>query len=157
MIVKFENKEDKLKLIELCKANGIKIEGVFNDEYDAYLSTVLDSCENPYRGIIGGKTIEMCRLEAMDKLDDEELDVINNVYTEILDKACDLMDSKPLGIYTISNTIGVELKVLNECEDTAIVKYGNELIECSVKPNNDGEMVIMVGEMELPMSDFIRC
>lgn len=155
MLIKIDDK-NKEALLELCKANNIEIEGIYNTSREAFSSDEFDSVEACYKGIIGDNTINTVRKEVNDLVDYESENNFYELYESKLDEICDKLDSKPIAIYTISNNLGVSLIGVDEMEGIATIKVGNDIIDCAFYINDDGEITIKYYELELLLSEFVN-
>lgn len=153
MLMKFKSKDADL-ILKLCEHNGIEVEGMYPTAYDAYVFDELKRCESCYEGIIGEETLKRLRKEAKDELGDlEDISELVSILERKLDFVCTQLDSKPKGVYVFSNTLSLSL--LSVEDDIAIVKDGNNIYECELNTNEEGNYIVKYKELELNLNEFI--
>lgn len=156
MLVKINNNIDKDKVLDILRDNGIDVENVFPNEFEAYMYDELNTIEDYYKGIIGDTTLKRVREEI--EVDLYELDAEETLkkYAKMLDETCDLLDKDPIGVHTITNNLSVELKEFSLLNDTVVLKVSNDLFVCDVVVDSEGENVVLFDELEIPLNEFIR-
>lgn len=154
MLVEISN-VDKELLLKLCTENNLKIGGIYDSCYDAYVADEFNRCEECYRGIVGDDTIARVRKEAEEELESIDLESIVPIFETRLDDMCVKLDCKPLAVYAVSNNMGIALIDLNGNESIATIRVGNELYDCTLVDDTE-DTVIIIGELEIPLSEFVR-
>ena len=153
MLMRFKS-EDADLILKLCERNGIEVDGMYPTAYDAYVFDKLKRCESYYEGIIGEETLKRVRKEAKEELGGlEDISELVAILERKLDLVCTQLDSKPLGVYVFSNTMSLSLISLND--DTALLKDGNNIFECELSTDSEGDYIVKYKELELNLNEFI--
>lgn len=152
MLMRFKS-EDADLILKLCERNGIEVDGMYPTAYDAYVFDKLKRCESYYEGIIGEETLKRVRKEAKEELGGlEDISELVAILERKLDLVCTQLDSKPLGVYVFSNTMSLSLISLND--NTALIKDENNIFECDLSTDNEGNYIIKYKELELQLNEF---
>lgn len=156
MLMEFNSKDADL-ILKLCEHNGIDVRGIFATAFDACVSAEFDRLESYYKGIIGDETLKRVRKEAEEEIDGihdvADIKSISNILDSKLDLVCTQLDSKPKGVYVFSNNMSLSLISLND--DTALLKDGNNIFECELSTDSEGDYIVKYKELELNLNEFI--
>ena len=161
MIIEIKDENISVEsLKEVLVKSGINAEIKESAEL-ACISEILDDLNKSYSEVFGDDTIKLISNEVLETVGDGIDGMISlnisKLYEEKVNEYARKFDEPTIAVATISNNISVHMKSLYYgIEDIAVVTFGKDIYECSVKLDKNGREYITIGEMDVYMEEFLR-